>query len=182
MCTVKSESDSKFSKYQANLDPVFQFEIKETQILKAKKWSPLSRGFDFYLVPHSEGHAWEPHNPQAYLNFPEIQWVLHNQVWPRSLSLSLSFSEIFCVPVDWRRETWDSETPQSLNVCPHVEVMICQAGSCTSGTRVKSLGVYLEQKALCLFCSYCLPRGQLIFNNLICPIWARWQFSKHYFV
>lgn len=95
MCTVKSESDPKFSKYQANLDPVFQFEIKETQILKAKKWSPLSRGFDFYLDPHSEGHAWEPHNPQAYLNFPEIQWVLHNQVWPRSLSLSLSFSEIF---------------------------------------------------------------------------------------
>lgn len=147
MCTVKSESESKFSKYQGHLEPVFQFEIKETQILKAKKWSPLPRGFDFYLVPHSEGHAWQPHNPHVYLNFPEIQCVFTQTGLTRSLFLLLSqrFSGwCFWVPVGRRRETWDSETPQSLNVCLHMEVMICQAGSCTSGTRVKSLGVYLR--------------------------------------
>lgn len=94
MCTVKSESESKFSKYQGHLEPVFQFEIKETQILKAKKWSPLPRGFDFYLVPHSEGHAWQPHNPQVYLNFPEIQWVF-TQTGLTQVSLSLAFSAIF---------------------------------------------------------------------------------------
>lgn len=147
MCTVKSESESKFSKYQGHLEPVFQFEIKETQILKAKKWSPLPRGFDFYLVPHSEGHAWQPHNHRCIWISLKFNEFLHKQVWPRSLFLLLSqrFSGwCFWVPVGRRRETWDSETPQSLNVCLHMEVMICQAGSCTSGTRVKSLGVYLR--------------------------------------
>lgn len=74
----------------------------------------------------------------------------HTARFDLGLSLSILLPQRFSgwgfSPSPWglEKRNLDSETPQALNVCLHMEVMICQAGRCTSGTRVKSLGVYLR--------------------------------------
>lgn len=118
--------------------------------LKSKKnWSPLLWVWLLFSPPQ-----WRPclrHTQSTGVSeFPWNSMSFHTTRFdPVTLSLSC-FPRDFQggasapVPGGWRRETWDSETPQALNVCLHVEVMICQVGRCTSGTWVKSLGVYLR--------------------------------------